>query len=140
MSAKPCMDHQGKHYPTVRAMCAAYGISWMTFDSRLRAGWPLEAALRTPILTSVFRRKSDTENCGRRSPVDDSGKIRGNYLQLLLAYHGVLADRSLFKRRLRQGWSVRQALLTPGRCNIPYDRGGAALFGTTIGCGRTEAA
>lgn len=42
----PIHDHIGNEYPTVGAMCAAYGISFQTFRYRREvAGYPLSVAL-----------------------------------------------------------------------------------------------
>lgn len=44
----PCTDHRGARHPSLKAMCAAYGINIGTYRSRLRSGWTMEKALETP--------------------------------------------------------------------------------------------
>lgn len=46
--SEPRMDHTGKSFPSTRAMCAAWGISPVTYYKRVAKGWSLEQALTTP--------------------------------------------------------------------------------------------
>lgn len=43
-----CMDHKGRIFPSVSAMCEKYGIGRHTFMDRVRAGMSLQEALETP--------------------------------------------------------------------------------------------
>ena len=44
-----CCDHEGKSYPSQRAMCDAYGVKLSTFRGRRNAGWELKKALLTKL-------------------------------------------------------------------------------------------
>ena len=45
---KPCQDHLGNGYPSVTAMCRAYGITKNVYCKRIRKGWTIEKALSPP--------------------------------------------------------------------------------------------
>lgn len=42
---KQCVDHKGKPYPSVKDMCAAYGISYEVYNGRISRGWSKKDAL-----------------------------------------------------------------------------------------------
>lgn len=45
-----CTDHTGHEFPSLGAMCAAWGIAQGLFSHRIRGmGWSLERALTTPV-------------------------------------------------------------------------------------------
>ena len=47
---EPCTDHTGQEFPSLGAMCAAWGIAQGLFSHRIRGmGWSLERALTTPV-------------------------------------------------------------------------------------------
>ena len=43
-----CMDHKGRIFPSISAMCEEYGIGRHTFMDRVHAGMSLREALETP--------------------------------------------------------------------------------------------
>lgn len=43
-----CTDHLKNEYPSIKAMCRAYNISYVTYRKRIQRGWSLEKALITP--------------------------------------------------------------------------------------------
>lgn len=44
-NAETHTDHRSKEWPSLRAMCSAYGVSPTTYLSRLDLGWTVEQAL-----------------------------------------------------------------------------------------------
>ena len=44
-----CYDHDGKAYPSQKAMCDAFGVKLSTFRGRRNAGWDLKKALLTKL-------------------------------------------------------------------------------------------
>lgn len=62
MFAKPATDHLGQTFPSKDAMCKHYGLRTSSFDSRIRNGWDLKAALTKPIgLRQNFNNYTDHE-------------------------------------------------------------------------------
>lgn len=45
---KPCVDHTGKEFPSVRAMADYWGCSEISLADRLRRGWSIHDALLKP--------------------------------------------------------------------------------------------
>lgn len=45
---KPCEDHLGNPFKTMKAMCESYGIPYSTYLRRKKNGWELERILTTP--------------------------------------------------------------------------------------------
>lgn len=48
MRGQPCTDHLGREYPSRLARAKAWGISPVTVDQRIAAGWSVERALTSP--------------------------------------------------------------------------------------------
>ena len=47
---EPCTDHTGQEFPSLGAMCAAWGIAQDLFSHRIRGiGWSIKRALTTPV-------------------------------------------------------------------------------------------
>lgn len=46
---KPCMDHLGNKFESVKAMCNYWGIDSCNYLTRIRRGWTLDKALTTPV-------------------------------------------------------------------------------------------
>lgn len=45
---KPCSDHLGNIYGSIKAMCVHWGINRKLYEYRISQGWSQEAALTTP--------------------------------------------------------------------------------------------
>lgn len=58
--AKPCCDHEGRQFPSLRDMCSFWGITDGAFSYRMSHGYSLEDALITPIQIHK-RRKCDDD-------------------------------------------------------------------------------
>lgn len=48
MRSKPCVDHTGKEFPSLKAMVDYWGCTVMTVSDRLRRGWSVHDALLKP--------------------------------------------------------------------------------------------
>ena len=99
-SGKRCLDHLGKEYISWKALAEAYGIPYNTLRGRLRLGWSLEKSLTTPI----------TESNGPRPVTDHTGETHPS-IRAMAREHGV--SYSVYKRRVKDGWSVEKALTKP---------------------------
>lgn len=55
---KPCVDHLGNRYPSVKSMCDHYGIKQNTYYTRLSIGWSIEDAL-----TKNVRHRVENSKC-----------------------------------------------------------------------------
>lgn len=52
---KPCEDHLGNKFRTIKDMCIYHGIPPETYQSRKKRGWELERILTTPVKNYVWR-------------------------------------------------------------------------------------
>lgn len=100
-NAKACQDHTGKEFPSIRAMCKAWGVSPQTYASRRRRGCSIEQAL-API--AVY------DHLGNKF----------SSLTAMCVKWGI--PRDVYYNRHENGWSVEKALTTPvgdkGKCNL----------------------
>ena len=95
-------DHLGLFYPTEEAMANFYGMSWSTYHRRKNEGWTIEDALTTPLRTSG--------NTNGRNTYDHKGNHYNSVKEMCKAYN---IDYGTFYKRLKKGWSIPKALLTP---------------------------
>ena len=99
---KECRDHLGNVYNGVGSMCKAYHIGFPAFYCRItKKGMSLEEALTTPI------RKRKLHN---HLAYDHFGKMFNNTNEMLKFYH---QTRSTFNGRIKNGWSLEEALTIP---------------------------
>ncbi len=47
------VDHLGKHFESIKSMCMAWGISYQTYQQRIKSGWTLKLALTLPVNTRL---------------------------------------------------------------------------------------
>lgn len=101
-NAKACQDHTGKEFPSIRAMCRAWGVSSQTYATRLRRGYSIEQAL-APIPPAI-------DHLGNKFPS----------LTAMCVKWGI--PREVYYCRRYEGWSVEKSLTTPmggkGKCSI----------------------
>jgi len=94
---KSCVDHQGKKFPSIKSMCAYWGILPETFTRRINVyGLSLEDALTRPV----------KPNGGQRC-FDHNGKKYRSRSMMCRHYN---IDRKLFEYRLSHGWSLEDSL------------------------------
>ncbi|SCY10850.1 hypothetical protein [Butyrivibrio sp. INlla14] len=99
---KPCEDHLGNKYCSIRDMCLVYGISPETYTRRINVyHMTVEEALTRPV----------KHNGGIRCQ-DHNGKYYRSRTQMCKSY-GI--DRKLFEYRISNGWSLEDALTKPSR-------------------------
>lgn len=96
MRGQPCTDHLGREYPSRLARAKAWGISPVTVDQRIAAGWPVERALTSPPEHSV-----------EAHPVTYQGKNYPSVRALCIAQR---VTRIRVIRALRDGASVDDAI------------------------------
>jgi hypothetical protein len=102
LKEKPCIDHEGNMFPSIKDMCGHYGIKPETYTRRMNVyGMTKEEALTKPIKPNGGR--GCTDHLGNRYPS----------MNKMCARYGL--ERSLFKYRMNAGWTLEDALTTPSR-------------------------
>ena len=96
---KPCSDHEGNIYPSLKAMCLHWNIRTETFSRRIKVyGMSLEEALTKPVKTN-----------GGIICYDHNGDKY--YSETSMCGHwGIL--RKVYEYRINHGWTQEQALTT----------------------------
>ena len=108
--AMVCTDHLGKEYPSKRALLDEYEIADVSLRYRLnKKGMSLEEALTTPSARS--------NRGGTEAVTDHLGKEYPSKAEMCAAY-GI--KRATFFRRLRCGWTLKDALETPMKQHLQH--------------------
>lgn len=95
---KEAEDHRGNKYPSIKAMCKAYGIRDATWRSRRRAGWSVERALETPEYPKSIPARDADGNCYKS-------------IKAMAEAYGL--PRSTLNARLNRGMALEMALKAP---------------------------
>ena len=99
---KPCSDHLGNIYGSIKAMCSFWHIKPETFSRRLTVyNMTVEEALTRPV----------KHNGGLKCTDHHRHKYRS--ITSMCTKWGI--NRKLYKYRISQGWSQEAALTTPPR-------------------------
>lgn len=93
---KVVTDHLGNRYNSAGIMCRKYGISYQTFNSRLKLGWSLKDSLTIPVSK---RNVSEVE--------DHLGNIFHGVREMCV-YYGL--DIRTYQRRIEHGATLEEAL------------------------------
>ena len=96
-----CYDHLGNEFPSKVAMCEYYKIERQVFFGRIAMGWSLEKALTTPI---------DFQPANSKLITDHTGKTYKSISAMCKAWN---MTRTTYNARIKNGWSIEQALTTP---------------------------
>ena len=72
----PCADHTGREFPSVSAMCRAWGIPPAHYHSRRRRGWSLERTLTEPS-RDYSRKITDPETGAEYRSIADFARAVG---------------------------------------------------------------
>ena len=99
-STEEVKDHLGNKYPTMTAMCKAYGVSLPTYRYRRSLGLSVECALDSKILNIA------------KPKVDHLGNKFISMADMAQAY---CIDVKTLISRLYLGWSLEKALTKPSR-------------------------
>lgn len=95
-------DHKGNAYSSLVSLCEAYGISVTVYLYRIKSGWSVQKALTYPVRRFKFKNKQ---------PVYDfKGNAYNTQVDMCIHY-GI--DPSIYRYRIKAGWSVERALITP---------------------------
>ena len=98
-----CKDHKDNEFPSVKTMCAYYGVDASVYRNRLKRGYTVEQALTGKGIKQDIRYKYyDHEGNGFTS------------LEGMCVYHGVTVYS--YQTRLKQGYTLEQALL----CDVEF--------------------
>ena len=65
--AKPCVDHLGQHFASVKAMCRHYGINSTTYRARIRNGYGIEQALTN----APYSTNGEQDSNGTNTPIPE---------------------------------------------------------------------
>ena len=95
----PSTDHNGMTYESFEKMCDAYGANSDTVKYRLSRGASLEEALEAPLGKGNFKQCTD-----------HLGKQYGSVGAMCETYN---IKPSLYRKRLHEGWSQKDALTAP---------------------------
>lgn len=95
VKTRSVVDHLGNSYPSVSAMCRAYGVNYCTYKNRLRCGWSEESALVSKV----------------NEVVDHKGNTYKSIREMCNTF-GV--NEITFSRRRKRGWSLEECLLGKG--------------------------
>ena len=93
-------DHLGNKYKNDGEMCAHYGIKVATYKDRLRKGWSQEDALTVPL-------GWHTSDICLRTDLD--GIVHPSLKSISTKYN---VGINTYKKRMKDGWSKEDALLT----------------------------
>lgn len=107
-SVEKCKDHLGNEFDCQSLMCDYWKVPYKLFESRIRKGWTLEEAL-------TIKRG---ERNDRFNPCEDHLGNKFKCWTEMCDYWNM--DYSTFKYRIKNGWKVQEALLTPIISNKKY--------------------
>lgn len=100
-TGKPCTDHLGRKFASVRERAEFYGMIPSVVHNRMKSGWSLERALTVPAVTNPHERPV-------RKPCTDHYGRQFSSVSSMAAYYGMNAR--VLCCRLRQGWTPERAL------------------------------
>ena len=96
----PCQDHLGNIYPSIKDMCKVYNINPETYSRRIKVyHMSVAEALTNPV----------KHNSGMRCQ-DHHGKYYKSRTKMCENY-GI--DRKLFEYRIKNGYTLEEALTLP---------------------------
>ena len=102
---KPCTDHKGNEYPSMKDMLAAYRVPRSTYGNRLARGWTQEQALETPT-------EGTAPKVNHRKPVQDhTGKWYGSVREM--AERWGITEKVYWSRKRLLEWPLEKILTTP---------------------------
>ncbi len=105
-NCNPCVDHLGNTYQSLAEMLRKYNITDVAYHYRLNElGWSLEDALTKPKKSN----KSTAIAC-----TDHLGNTFASKCEMCDHWH---IPRTIYFRRIRDGWSLEKALTTPVKTN-----------------------
>ena len=104
-STKPCEDHLGNKFTSVKAMLHHHGVKPYVYQARRRLGLSLEECL------SSERQKRKTGDNGRILACEDHLGNKFESITAMLKHYGVC--NSLYYRRKKQGLSLEECLGKP---------------------------
>lgn len=94
-----CCDHLGNEFDSVSDMCKYYGLNRNTYNARVKNNWKLEDILTSPVNTN------HTIEC-----YDHLGNKFGSYKEMCEFYN---ISKSTYNSRIREGWTLAEALTIP---------------------------
>ena len=97
LNKQPYTDHLCNRYKSVADMCERWNIHPKTFEDRIRAGWSLEKALKTP--------------AKKTSSIKDHLGNKFKSVSEMCKHWNI--NRSTFEFRLNSGWTLEKTLTTP---------------------------
>lgn len=110
-NGKEIFDHLGNKYSSIKEMCEHYGITPVIYSGRIREGWSIEDILTV----KVGERKNET---GWVSSEDHLGNKYKSKAEMCRAYN---ISREQFKDRIKNGWTLKDALTTPSNKKEYWD-------------------
>jgi len=111
---KECKDHLGNTYASKKDMCIFWNIPYNIFLRRLSLKWSIKDALTIPINTNI-----SYANTHRTKYIDHEGHIFKT-LKEMCSYWNI--SRSVYAKRRKLGWSVKDALTKKVDINLTKNR------------------
>lgn len=99
-----CIDHKGREFPSLRAMCRAWGVNWHTFLWRRKRGWDLEDSL-TGTVSALGKVQG--------KPVTDWDGMDFRSIAAMARWHNL--PYNVVYWRLRHGWDPELVVEEPVR-------------------------
>ena len=101
LRGKSIQDHKGQNWPSVKAMCTHWGINTALYYGRIKCGYSIEQALTEPIMEQPKNSKIITDHMGN------------TFVSISELCKHWNVRRSTYNIRIKQGWSIKDALTTP---------------------------
>lgn len=98
--SKPCTDHLGNRFNSIKGMCKHYNISVNTYNTRVKLGWSVEKILTTPV--KAIKLKEIVK--------DHLGNTFASVSAMCRHYN---INVYTYKDRIESGWDLGRALTTP---------------------------
>lgn len=103
-----CEDFFGNSFTSVKEMCKYYGVEKSCYVHRILLGWSKEDALLTPSGEKPPHKEIIGPRCVKCT--DHLGIEYTSMSRMCAAYN---IQAGTFSRRIRNGWSLKEALTTP---------------------------
>lgn len=114
---QPVYDHLHNEYPSIRAMCKAYGVRESTFSKRRSRGRSLQESLMPErLVRKDAKPKVACKNT--RICYDPSGREFPNRSEMCKFWH---MDYFIYQARISRGWDEQKALITPVKPHMCCD-------------------
>lgn len=114
------IDHKGQKFKNQKEMCNHWGINLNTYKARIAKKWSIEKALTYPL------------NYSENKKIKDHAGQEFNDQKTMLEYWNI--SYSVFYKRKKNGWTLKEILTTPTKENTITDPFGNIYANITDMC------